>query len=89
MANLPTSLGKLPYTAWQSYLCMYLKIRDFSRTFFVYKFFYKSFYKFFYKGSHTLWRGEVFMNATIHEVVHNEFMEKRVPEYTFENLPQT
>jgi len=53
MANLPTSLGKLPYTAWQIYICMCLKIRDFLLAFSTYKFF----YKFLYNGSHTLRRG--------------------------------
>jgi hypothetical protein len=67
MANLPTSLGKLPYTAWQIYICMYLKTRGFLLAFFTYKFSYKFFYKFFYKGSHTLRRGEFPMNAITRE----------------------
>jgi hypothetical protein len=56
---------------------MRLKIQGFLPTFFVYKFFYKSFYKFLYKGSHTLRRGQFFMNTAVHEYMFPLIHEKK------------
>jgi hypothetical protein len=52
MANLPTRLGKSPYTGWQTGFYMRLKFRGFWAAFFVYKFLYKFLYKFFYNSCH-------------------------------------
>jgi hypothetical protein len=55
MANLPTRLGKPPYTGWQKHFCKQLNIQDFFMAFFVYKSFYKFLYKFFYNSPRTVW----------------------------------
>jgi hypothetical protein len=55
MANLPTRLGKLPYTGWQNLFCKQLNFQGFSAAFSVYKSFYKFLYKFFYNSPRAVW----------------------------------
>ena len=77
MANLPTRLGKPPYTGWQNHFCIWLNVQDFLPIFFVYKSFYKFLLQVFlqpfsyYRAVESLFMKTIihyFMYSLIHEL---------------------